>query len=107
MNKNLGEAIGGNADAAKTFSELGINLASVKDGSQSAADLLPTLAAKFAEAGSDAERTALDGEVAALRDEGMGLLKAELEKIDAAAANGEPAPTPAAPAPVVPAQGLM
>jgi hypothetical protein len=37
----------------------------------------------------------------------MGLLKAELEKIDAAAANGLPAPTPAAPAPVVPAQGLM
>ena len=56
---------------------------------------------------TDAERTALEGEVAALRDEGMGLLKAELEKIDAAAANGLPAPTPAAPAPVVPAQGLM
>jgi hypothetical protein len=56
---------------------------------------------------TDAERTALEGEVAALRDEGMGLLKAEIEKIDAAAANGQPAPTPAAPAPVVPAQGLM
>jgi hypothetical protein len=56
---------------------------------------------------TDAERTALEGEVAALRDEGMGLLKAELEKIDAAAANGQPAPAPAAPAPVVPAQGLM
>ena len=56
---------------------------------------------------TDAERTALEGEVAALRDEGMGLLKAELEKIDAAAANGHPSPTPAAPAPVAPAQGLM
>jgi hypothetical protein len=56
---------------------------------------------------TDAERTALEGEVAALRDEGMGLLKAELEKIDAAAANGQSAPTPAAPAPVIPAQGLM
>jgi len=56
---------------------------------------------------SDAERTALEGEVIALRDEGMGLLKAELEKLDAAAANGQPAPGPAAPAPVVPAQGLM
>ena len=56
---------------------------------------------------TDAERATLEGEVAALRDQGMGLLKAELEKIDAAAANGQPAPTPAAPAPVVPAQGLM
>jgi hypothetical protein len=36
----------------------------------------------------------------------MGLLKAELEKIDAAA-NGQPTPAPAAPAPVIPAQGLM
>jgi len=54
---------------------------------------------------TDAERAALEGEVIALRDEGMGLLKAELEKIDAA--NGQPAPAPAAPAPVVPAQGLM
>ena len=56
---------------------------------------------------TDAERTALEGEVAALRDEGMGLLKAELEKIDDAAANGQTAPAPAAPAPVIPAQGLM
>ena len=56
---------------------------------------------------TDAERAALEGQVAALRDEGMGMLKAELEKIDAAAANGQPAPTPAAPAPVIPAQGLM
>ncbi|MFM8549192.1 MAG: hypothetical protein ACKOBS_00725, partial [Verrucomicrobiota bacterium] len=55
---------------------------------------------------TDAERTALEGEVAALRDEGMGLLKAELAKIDAAA-NGQSAPAPAAPAPVIPAQGLM
>jgi len=56
---------------------------------------------------TDAERTALESEVGALRDEVMGLLKAELEKIDAAAANGQPAATPPAPAPVVPAQGLM
>lgn len=57
---------------------------------------------------TDAERAALEGQVAALRDEGMNLLKAELEKIDAAA-NGQaaPAPAPAAPAPVVPAPGLM
>jgi hypothetical protein len=56
---------------------------------------------------TDAERAALEGQVAALRDEGMGMLKAELEKIDAAAANGQPAATPPAPAPVIPAQGLM
>jgi hypothetical protein len=55
---------------------------------------------------TDAERAALEGQVAALRDEGMGMLKAELEKIDAAA-NSQPAPAPAAPAPVIPAQGLM
>jgi hypothetical protein len=45
--------------------------------------------------------------VAALRDEGMGLLKAEIDKIDDAAANGQTAPAPAAPAPVIPAPGLM
>jgi hypothetical protein len=54
---------------------------------------------------TDAERTALEGQVAALRDEGLSMLKAELEKIDAAPAAGQPAATP--PAPVVPAQGLM
>jgi len=56
---------------------------------------------------TDDERTALEGQVIALRDEGLGMLKAELDKIDAAEAAGQPAPTPAAPAPVVPAQGLM
>ena len=55
---------------------------------------------------TDAERAALEGQVAALRDEGMGLLKAELEKIDAAA-NNQPTPAPAAPAPVIPTQGFM
>ena len=47
---------------------------------------------------TDAERAALEGQVAALRDEGMGMLKAELEKIDAAA-NSQPAPAPAAAGP--------
>jgi hypothetical protein len=56
---------------------------------------------------TDAERAALEGQVAALRDEGLGMLKAELEKIDAAPAAGQPAATPPAPAPVIPAQGLM
>jgi hypothetical protein len=65
-----------------------------------------TLGEAMRAAETDAERAALEGEVAALRDEGMGLLKAELEKIDAAA-NGQPTSAPAAPAPVIPAQGLM
>jgi hypothetical protein len=56
---------------------------------------------------TDEERAQLEGQVIALREEGLGLLKAELEKIDAAEAAGQPAPTPAAPAPVIPAQGLM
>ena len=50
---------------------------------------------------TDAERAALEGQVAALRDEGMGMLKAELEKLDA------PAAAPVVPAPVIPTQGLM
>ncbi len=56
---------------------------------------------------TDDERSALEGQVIALRDEGLGMLKAELDKIDAAEAAGQPAPAPAAPAPVIPAQGLM
>lgn len=53
---------------------------------------------------TDEERAQLEGQVIALRDEGLGMLKAELDKIDAA----EAAPAaPAAPAPVIPAQGLM
>jgi len=53
---------------------------------------------------TDEERTALEGQVIALRDEGLGMLKAELDKIDATEAGGQPTP---APAPVIPAQGLM
>lgn len=53
---------------------------------------------------TDEERAQLEGQVIALRDEGLGMLKAELDKIDATEAGGQPAP---APAPVIPAQGLM
>ncbi len=56
---------------------------------------------------TDEERAQLEGQVIALREEGLGLLKAELDEIDATQAAGQPAPTPAAPAPVIPAQGLM
>lgn len=58
LNKNLGEAIGGSAEQAKTFKDLGIDIASIKDGTQTATDLLPDLAKKFEGIGSDAERTA-------------------------------------------------
>lgn len=56
----------------------------------------------FRNAQTDAERTELEGQVGVLRDEGLGLLKAELNKIDAPEAAGQPAPAPA-----IPAQGLM
>lgn len=59
LNKNLGEALGGGAEQAKMFAELGISLDDVKNGTKGAADLLPDIAQKFEEAGSDAERTAL------------------------------------------------
>jgi TP901 family phage tail tape measure protein len=59
LNKNLGEAISGNKDAAETFRGLGIDLASVKDGSRSATSLLPDIADKFESITSQSERTAL------------------------------------------------
>lgn len=59
LNKNLGEAIGGGQEQAKTFQALGISLDDVKNGTKNAADLLPDIAKKFEETGSDAERTAL------------------------------------------------
>lgn len=59
LNKNIGEAITGNEEAAKTFAGLGIAL---KDGNgevRETSDILPEVADKFAEMGSDAERTAM------------------------------------------------
>jgi hypothetical protein len=56
----------------------------------------------FRAAQTDAEREALMADFQALRDHGLGILKAELDKLDAA-----PAAAPAVPAPVIPAQGLM
>lgn len=56
----------------------------------------------FRAAQNDAEREALMMDVQALRDQGMAILKAELDKLDAA-----PAAAPTPPTPVIPTQGLM
>jgi hypothetical protein len=56
----------------------------------------------FRAAETDAEREALMADVQSLRDQGLGILKAELDKLDTA-----PAAAPAVPAPVIPTQGLM
>lgn len=63
LNKNLGEAIGGNAEASKTFSDLGVDMKKVKDGTLSATDLLPTLADNFAKLKTPAEQTAMSMKV--------------------------------------------
>lgn len=55
----------------------------------------------FREAQTDAEREALMTDVQALREQGLGILKTELDKLDA------PAAAPVVPAPVIPTQGLM
>lgn len=56
----------------------------------------------FRAAQTDAEREALTPEVNALREQAFGVIREEIAKLDAA-----PAATPAQPAPVIPAQGLM
>ncbi len=59
LNKNIGEAIGGNKEAVETFAKLGIELKDAHGGVRETGDILPEVADKFAELGSDAERTAL------------------------------------------------
>jgi hypothetical protein len=58
LNKNMGEALDGNKEAAETFQKLGIAL---KDngGIREVGDLIPELADSFAALGSNQERTAL------------------------------------------------
>ena len=56
----------------------------------------------FRAAQTDAEREALMADVQSLREQGLGILKAELDKLDTA-----PAATPVVPTPVIPTQGLM
>ena len=53
----------------------------------------------FRAAETDAEREALMADVQSLREQGLGILKAELDQLDAAPAT--------APAAVIPTQGLM
>lgn len=60
----------------------------------------------FRAAQTDAEREALMSDVQALRDQGLAILKAELDKLDAAPAAAPVAPAPAA-APAAPTPGLM
>lgn len=55
----------------------------------------------FRAAQTDAEREALMVDVQSLREQGLGILKAELDKLDT------PAAAPVVPAPVIPTQGLM
>jgi len=55
----------------------------------------------FRAAQTDAEREALMADVQSLREQGLGILKAELDKLDT------PAATPVVPTPVIPTQGLM
>lgn len=59
LNKNLGLAIEGNDEASQTFKKLGIDVASLKDGTVNAADVLPQLADAFGKIGSQPERTAM------------------------------------------------
>lgn len=58
LNKNIGEAIGGNKEAVETFQKLGITL---KDGAgvREVGDMLPEISKAFEGMGSDAERTAM------------------------------------------------
>jgi hypothetical protein len=58
LNKNMGEALGGGAEQAKTFAELGV---SIKDGAgnvRELGDVIPELADAFGKMGSQQERTA-------------------------------------------------
>src|SRR5688572_29131721 len=56
LNKNVGEAVSGNAEATSTLQKLGV---AIKDGSgevRDAANLMPDLAEAFSKLDSDAER---------------------------------------------------
>lgn len=56
LNKNIGDALDGNKEAAETFAKLGIALKD-NEGVREIGDMLPEIADAFAGMGSDAERT--------------------------------------------------
>lgn len=58
LNKNVGEAITGNAEAAKTFRDMHVTLKDANGTVRETADLLPDIAEAFAGMGSQQERTA-------------------------------------------------
>jgi TP901 family phage tail tape measure protein len=59
LNKNIGEAITGNADAAQTFQKLDVTLKDSGGNVRELGDIIPEVADAFAKMGSDQERTAL------------------------------------------------
>ena len=58
LNKNIGEAITGNADASQTFAKLGVDLKDSGGNVRELGDVIPEVADAFAKMGSDQERTA-------------------------------------------------
>lgn len=58
LNRNVGEALDGNAGAAEAFAKLGLSLKDSNGDVREAGDLIPDIADAFAGMGSDAERTA-------------------------------------------------
>lgn len=59
LNKNMGEAIGGNAEAAKTFASLDIAMKDSGGNVRELGDVIPEIADSFGKLGSDQERTAM------------------------------------------------
>lgn len=58
LNKNIGLALGGNEEAAKTFGKLGVQLKNADGTVRELGDVLPEVADKFQGMGSQQERTA-------------------------------------------------
>jgi hypothetical protein len=58
LNKNIGEALGGNAESVKTFAALGVAIKDPSGQVRELGDVIPEVADAFAKMGSDQERTA-------------------------------------------------
>lgn len=57
LNKNIGEALSGNAEAAKSFKELGVEIKDKSGTVRELGDVIPEVADAFSKMGSDQERT--------------------------------------------------